>query len=64
MQKNGGSKEYYVLVKKASKQSGCSKEKKYIESDTHMYSIAKQMRQESKDVVAKKYIWDDKSSSI
>ena len=29
-----------------------------------MYFIAQQMRQENKDVVSKKYIWDDKSSSI
>ena len=57
----------YVLATKMAKQrvfaakKKAEKEKmKDIETDTHIiYHIAKQLKQENKDIVGKKCIWDD-----
>ena len=45
----------FTAKKKAEKEK-----MKDIETDTHIiYSIAKQMKQENKDIVGKKCFWDD-----
>ena len=67
IRENGGSKEDYVLAKKVDKwwvfaaKKKAEKEKmKDIETETHIiYRIAKQMKQENKDIVGEKCIWDD-----
>ena len=62
--KNGGSKEHYVLAKKVAKRrvfvakKKAEKKMKDIETDTNNnYRTVKQMKQENKDIVGKKYIW-------
>ena len=65
--KNGGSKKHYILAKKVPKQwvfaekKKAEKEKmKDIKTDTHIvYRIAKQMKQEHRDIVGKKCVRDD-----
>ena len=67
--KNGGSKEDYVLAKKVAKRRVLAAKKKKkdekekmkdVKTDTHIiYRIAKQLKQENKDIVSKKCIRDN-----
>ena len=65
--KSGGSRENYVLAKKVAKQTVFASKKKAekeklndIDSDSNIiYRIAKQMKQENKDIVGEKCIRDD-----
>ena len=64
--KNDGSKDDYVLAKKVAKRREFAAKKKVekekikdIETDTHIYCIAKQMKQENKNIVGEKCIRDD-----
>ena len=65
--KSGGSRENYVLAKKVAKQTVFAAKKKaekeklnHIDSDSNIiYRIAKQMKQENKDIVGEKCIRDD-----